>query len=99
MNKTGFIAMYMVYSLFLIFILMMLTVLLISNYKASFLNTLKNDVKEELKTQKLAQNEEILPENTENNGIWCLKMLLILFIGVIIIDRNEGRDINDKSCS
>ena len=35
MNKKGFAAMYMVYSLFLIFILMMLTVLLINNYKAS----------------------------------------------------------------
>ena len=45
MNKKGFAAMYMVYSLFLIFILMMLTVLLINNYKASFLNALKNDIK------------------------------------------------------
>ena len=49
MNKKGFAAMYMVYSLFLIFILMMLTVLLINNYKASFLNALKNDIKEDLK--------------------------------------------------
>ena len=47
MNKKGFAAMYMVYSLFLIFILMMLTVMLVNNYKSHFLNMLKNDIKEE----------------------------------------------------
>ena len=69
MNKKGFTAMYMVYSLFLIFILMMLTVLLINNYKASFLNALKNDIKEDLKEHKLEIKEVILPENEENNTI------------------------------
>ena len=59
MNKKGFAAMYMVYSLFLIFILMMLTVLLINNYKASFLNALKNDIKEDLKEHKLEIKEVI----------------------------------------
>ena len=65
--KKGFAAMYMVYSLFLIFILMMLTVLLINNYKANFLNRLKNDIKEELRTQNLEEKEEINPENIINN--------------------------------
>ena len=69
MNKKVFAAMYMVYSLFLIFILMMLTVLLINNYKASFLNALKNDIKEDLKEHKLEIKEVILPENEENNTI------------------------------
>lgn len=53
MNKSGFTAMYMVYSLFLVFILMMLTVLLVNNYKSNFLNVLKNDIKEELKDKNL----------------------------------------------
>lgn len=69
MNKKGFAAMYMVYSLFLVFILMMLTVLLINNYKASFLNALKNDIKEDLKEQHLEIKEVVLPENEENNVI------------------------------
>lgn len=42
--------MYMVYSFFIIFIMMMLSVLLINNYKKSFLNALKNDIKEEIST-------------------------------------------------
>lgn len=69
MNKKGFAAMYMVYSLFLIFILMMLTVLLINNYKSNFLNILKNDIKEELKDQNLEIKEEIVAENSENDMI------------------------------
>ncbi len=69
MNKKGFAAMYMVYSLFLIFILMMLTVLLINNYKASFLNALKNDIKEDLREHHLEKKEVVLPENEENNAI------------------------------
>lgn len=40
--------MYMVYSFFLIFILMMLTTLAVNTYKQRFLNTLKNDIKSEL---------------------------------------------------
>ena len=60
--------MYMVYSFFLIFIVMMLSVLMINNYKKSFLNTLKNDIKEELKSYTLEvpiiSNEE---ENNEEN--------------------------------
>ena len=46
MKKNGFAAIYMVYSFFLIFILMMMTVLMVNNYKKSFLTALKNDIKE-----------------------------------------------------
>ena len=69
MNKKGFAAMYMVYSLFLIFILMMLTVMLVNNYKSHFLNMLKNDIKEELKVQNLEIKEESIEEIQENNQI------------------------------
>ena len=69
MNKKGFAAMYMVYSLFLIFILMMLTVMLVHNYKSHFLNMLKNDIKEELKVQNLEIKEESIEEIQENNPI------------------------------
>lgn len=69
MNKKGFTAMYMVYSLFLIFILMMLTVLLINNYKSNFLNRLKEDIKEELRNQKIEVREEIEIENEPNDAI------------------------------
>lgn len=48
MKKKGFASMYMVYSFFLIFILMMLTTLAVNTYKQRFLNTLKNDIKSEL---------------------------------------------------
>ena len=47
--KKGFAAMYLVYSFFLVFIIMMLSVLMINNYKKNFLDTLKDDVKNELK--------------------------------------------------
>lgn len=67
MNKKGFAAMYMVYSLFLIFILMMLTVLLVNNYKSNFLNILKTDIKDDLKERNLEIKEEITIENAENN--------------------------------
>ena len=69
MNKSGFAAMYMVYSLFLIFILMMLTVLLVNNYKSNFLNILKNDIKEELKDENIPIKTEQIEENTQNNPI------------------------------
>lgn len=69
MNKKGFAAMYMVYSLFLIFILMMLTVLLVNNYKSNFLNILKTDIKDDLKERNLEIKEEITIENAENNDI------------------------------
>ncbi len=49
MKKRGFASMYMVYSFFLIFILMMLTTLAVNTYKQRFLNALKNDIKAELK--------------------------------------------------
>ncbi len=48
MKKKGFASMYLVYSFFLVFIIMMLSVLLINSYKRSFLNALKNDIKEEI---------------------------------------------------
>ncbi len=62
MMKKGFASMYMVYSLFLVFILMMLTVLLVNNYKTNFLNILKTDIKEELRGYDLEVK-------TENNSL------------------------------
>lgn len=56
MKKKGFASMYIVYSLFLILIMMMLTTLAINNYKRNFLNSLKNDIKEEVNSYKLEQN-------------------------------------------
>ena len=67
MNKKGFAATYMVYSLFLIFILTMITVLLVNNYKSDFLNALKKDIKEGLKEEKLEVKGEIIPEIGENS--------------------------------
>ena len=54
--KKGFASMYMVYSFFLIFIMMMLSVLMINNYKRNFLERLKTDIKEELKEYHLEVN-------------------------------------------
>ncbi len=51
--KKGFASMYLIYSFFLIFTVMMLSVLMVNNYKKNFLNTLKNDIKEELSTYHL----------------------------------------------
>ena len=48
---------------------MMLTVLLINNYKANFLNLLKNDIKEELKDKNLEIKVEEPVEIEENNAI------------------------------
>jgi hypothetical protein len=45
LKKRGFASMYMVYSFFVVFILMMLTTLMVNTYKQKFLNTLKNDIK------------------------------------------------------
>ena len=53
MKKRGFASIYIVYSFFLIFILMMMTTLIVNNYKKTFLVSLKNDIKEELKNYKL----------------------------------------------
>jgi len=53
MKKYGFASMYMVYSMFIIFIIMMFSVLMINNYKKTFLNLLKNDIKENLMNYKL----------------------------------------------
>lgn len=65
MKKNGFASIYMVYSFFLIFILMMLTVLMVNNYKKTFLTSLKNDIKEELQDKKLEVYEENLLDNEE----------------------------------
>lgn len=65
MKKNGFASIYMVYSFFLIFILMMLTVLMVNNYKKVFLTSLKNDIKEELQDKKLEVYEENLLDNEE----------------------------------
>ena len=53
MKKRGFASMYMVYSFFLVFILMMLTTLAVNTYKQRFLNALKNDIKLELKDYRI----------------------------------------------
>lgn len=66
MNKKGFSAMYMVYSLFLIFILMMISVGIVNSYKAHFLNTLKTDIKEDLKFRKIEVLTPEEPEISEN---------------------------------
>lgn len=59
MNKKGFASIYMVYSFFLIFITMMLSVLMINNYKKNLLNALKSDIKEELKEIKIDESYNI----------------------------------------
>ncbi len=59
--KKGFASMYIVYSFFLVFIMMMLTVLMVNNYKSNFLNTLKSDIKINLDNYKL----EVIEENKE----------------------------------
>jgi len=56
----------MVYSFFLIFILMMMTTLIVNNYKKTFLVSLKNDIKKELRDYKLENKEEIHIDNEEN---------------------------------
>ena len=59
--KKGFASMYIVYSFFLVFIMMMLTVLMVNNYKSNFLNTLKSDIKINLDNYKW----EVIEENKE----------------------------------
>ncbi len=66
MKKNGFASIYMVYSFFLIFILMMMTVLMINNYKKTFLNSLKNDIKAELQDKKLDKTTFDTLKNEEN---------------------------------
>ncbi len=66
--KKGFASMVMVYSFFLVFVLIMLTTLLIHNYKSHFLNVLKNDVKEELELNKIKINDINIDNNNENSG-------------------------------
>ncbi|MDE5539351.1 MAG: hypothetical protein K2J20_02570, partial [Bacilli bacterium] len=61
MKKQGFASMYMVYSFFIIFIMMMLTVLMTNNYKKLFLNSYKNDIKEELQNYHLETKEDLSP--------------------------------------
>lgn len=48
--KKGFASMYLVYSIFLVFILMMFTTLCVNTYKSKFLTSLKNDIKSEIET-------------------------------------------------
>ena len=46
--KKGFLSIYVVYTFFIVFIIMMITTLVITNYKKDFLDTLKEDIKLEL---------------------------------------------------
>lgn len=57
MKNKGFGSMYLIYSFFLVFVIVMLSILMINNYKKHFLDVLKNDIKEELQNYKL----EIIP--------------------------------------
>lgn len=66
MKKRGFASIYIVYSFFLIFILMMMTTLMINNYKKTFLTSLKNDIKDELNDYKLEIKAETNLNNEEN---------------------------------
>ena len=60
MGKKGFASMFMIYSFFLIFIVMMLSVLMINNYKKNFLNSLKDDIKSELTAYHLSKGTNSL---------------------------------------
>ena len=74
--KKGFASIYIVYSFFLIFIVMMLSVLMINNYKKSFLNVLKNDIKEDLKEHSLPIiQEQIEDEKAQENEKLELNLL------------------------
>lgn len=55
--------MYLVYSFFLVFIVVMLSVLLVNNYKNHFLQIIKNDIKEEVNNHKL---DKVVVEDAEN---------------------------------
>lgn len=66
MKKNGFAAMYMVYSFFLVFSIIILSIIMLNNYRRVFLNALKNDIKEELINYQ-GYTFLNLPENYENN--------------------------------
>lgn len=51
--KKGFASIYLVYTFLMVFIIVIMSFVLISNYKRTFLNALKNDIKEELVNYKL----------------------------------------------
>jgi len=63
MNKKGFAAIYLVYSFFLVFIIMMLSVLMVNTYKKNFLNALKNEIKENVKNYQL---KDFITNDIEN---------------------------------
>lgn len=67
MKKNGFASMYMVYSFFLVFIIMMLSVLMINNYKKTFLNALKEDIKEEIASYHLETKTDLAEEKPQEN--------------------------------
>lgn len=67
MRKQGFASMYMVYSFFLVFIIMMLSVMMINNYKKTFLNALKNDIKDELSNYYIAV--KVVTDDVESQEI------------------------------
>lgn len=66
MKKQGFASMYIIYSFFLIFILMVSSTLMLNKYKKTFLNTLKNDIKEEIETYSL-ENVFLKTEESKEN--------------------------------
>ncbi len=59
MKKRGFLSMYMVYTFLSVFILGMFTIMMVNNYKKTFLNALKNDIKTELESYHLDNGDNI----------------------------------------
>ncbi len=57
MKKEGFATMYLVYSFFLVFIIIMLSVMTINGYKKNLLNVLKKDIKNEIEAYHLEENK------------------------------------------
>ncbi len=64
MKKEGFATMYLVYSFFLVFIIIMLSVMTINGYKKNLLNVLKNDIKNEIETYHLEENKGYIKKNS-----------------------------------
>lgn len=62
MKSNGFASMYIVYTFLVVFIIGMFTILMVNNYKKTFLNALKSDIKMELENYHLEKKED----NTSN---------------------------------
>ncbi len=58
MKSNGFASMYIVYTFLVVFIIGMFTILMVNNYKKTFLNALKSDIKMELENYHLEKKED-----------------------------------------